>query len=558
MKPVAKTNDKGYFSVQLITLIFISIFFGVILHIYLPNIGGVGLELPLNIMSCFCIAFFIFIISIRTLKCEFIYFSKTSNLISSGLFILILLCLFSPFEYRYNAYLIAGWLFGALVFYQLLMQIKMSNFCFNFILLTLLIACVIESLIAMAQVFNLYPIIGLFYPPLSEGRPYGIFQQVNVFSSFICVGIASGFGLLSRLKKLSWLGRGFILISIILMSATIPLSQSLTGYLSLFLIVLSFFIFLVDERKNIIYLILAITIGVIIGYLVKGYLNISDMSENKLQTSHVRWVLWQHSLYLFSENFLWGSGVGSFESVFLERFGGGLLGTSGKTMSHPHNEILRWMVEGGLAGVIGILLVALGGIYLWLSSLKNRNVIYLITSLPIVVHMMTEFPLWLSTPHAVVLILLLRCADSQQNKYRVSKPVAVSLKSILAVFGLLSLVFLSLTLQAQQYLTHIEKTGQQAILSKNNVDRSEWNYLFLYDRYSYDLHMGYLLRYNETNDTHYLNLFNDWAEVYSRSHPDINVYFSRYLVLNALGQDVAARKTYEKAKWLFVNDGRFE
>ncbi len=175
---------------------------------------------------------------------------------------------------------------------------------------------------------------------------------------------------------------------------------------------LLFLFFAKYHRKYIFYSLISIVIGLIIGYGIKIGFNISDFSESKLQTSHIRWVLWQHSLYLFSENILFGTGVGSFESVFLERFGGGLLGTSERVISHPHNEILRWMVEGGVVGIAAILLVIIGSGYLLYSSLKIKIIImFLVIALPIVFHMMTEFPLWLSIPHGVVLILLIRCAD---------------------------------------------------------------------------------------------------------------------------------------------------
>ncbi len=39
------------------------------------------------------------------------------------------------------------------------------------------------------------------------------------------------------------------------------------------------------------------------------------------------------------------------------------------------------------------------------------------------------------------------------------------------------------TLQTQQYLTYIEKTGQQFLLSMNEPDYSEWKYYLINDRY---------------------------------------------------------------------------
>lgn len=531
---------------------FIAIFFGVISHIYLPNLGGSGLSLPFNIISGFFIALFIVIASVMQIKKTELYYSWSSNYITGGLIILIVLCFFTPEDYQYNAYLIAYWLLGMLFFYQLLMQINISEKVLKIIICSVLFAAVIESLYSIAQVFNFFPISG--------DRPYGVFQQVNVLSSFICVGIASAMGLFILMKNITGYAFVIIIVSLILMSAVLPLSQSLTGYLSLLLIAVVFYFLAKYHRKYISYSIIAIIFGLIVGYGIKIGFNIYDVSEHKLQTSHIRWVLWQHSLYLFSENIVFGTGVGSFESVFLERFGGGLLGGEERIISHPHNEVLRWMVEGGLVGTIAVLLICLGSGYLLYSSLKNRNnnYVFLVIALPIVFHMMTEFPLWLSIPHGVVLVLLLRCADIPTKKYQLNKVVGCFSKTIIVLSGLFSMVLLYFTLQTQQYLTYIEKTGQQYLLSMNETGYEKWKYYLIYDRYNLDLNMGYLLRYNQTQEPSYLNLFSSWAENYSRSYPDVNVYFSWILVLNELGEREKAKSVKEKAVFLFDNNEKFK
>ncbi|MCD2529362.1 Wzy polymerase domain-containing protein [Providencia huaxiensis] len=531
---------------------FVIIFFGIILHIYLPNMGGTGLSLPFNIISSFFIAFFIIVVNITQIKNSKLYYSKSSNYITLGLVLLLGLCFFSPEDYQLNAYLTAYWLLGALFFYQVLLQINISESVLKIIVCSVLFAAIIESLYSIAQVFKFFPISG--------DRPYGVFQQVNVLSSFICVGIASAIGMFILIRTITWYASTIIIVSLILMSTVLSLSQSLTGYLNLLLIVVVFYFFAKYHRKYIFYSVIAIVIGLIVGYGIKVAFNISDFSESKLQTSHIRWVLWQHSLYLFSENVLFGTGVGSFESVFLERFGGGLLETKVRGMSHPHNEILRWMVEGGLVGIAAILLVIIGGGYLLYSSLKNKNnnYVFLVIALPIVLHMMTEFPLWLSIPHGVVLILLIRCADIPTKKYHLNKVVGYCSKIVIALGGFLSMGLLYFTLQTQQYLTYIEKTGQQFLLSRNEPDYSEWKYYLIDDRYKLDLNMGYLLRYNETQDPYYLKLFSSWAESYSRSWLDVNVYFSWILVLNELGEREKAKSVKEKAIFLFDNNEKLE
>ncbi|QCJ71412.1 hypothetical protein C9446_17130 [Providencia heimbachae] len=548
-------HGNGYNS--WIVNLFVVIFLGVILHIYMPNLGGAGLSLPINIISCCSVALFIVVMSGSQLNKNNFHYSVASQWISIGLIILIVLCFLSPATYRYSAYLIAAWIVGALIFYCLLLQVNITEVGYEIILWSIIFSAIVESILAFLQVFDSLPLIRFSYPSLSGDRPYGIFQQVNVFSSFICIGVASALGLIIKLNNKSQNKKIMIGISLILMSSVLPLSQSLTGYLSLFLIVIAFFVFSKNNRKEITFLFLFVIIGLVIGYGIKIGLNISDVSETKLQTSHIRWVLWQHSLYLFSDHFFLGTGIGSFESVFLETYGGELMGIGRKTMSHPHNEILRWMVEGGIIGLIGILFIIIGGIHLSLSSIKNNNYIYLIIAFPIVFHIMTEFPLWLSTPHGVILMLLLRCADNPMKNYVFYKPLAIVLNSGIVIFGFCSMILLYMALQGQQYLTYIEKTGQQKIISMMKSDSNKWNYALIYDRYNYDLNMGNLLLYNENQDDNYLKSFDHWAEEYSKVYSDANVYFSWYLVLNELGEKEKAKEVHKKAKRFFVKDERF-
>ncbi|MEX6183402.1 hypothetical protein AB6G20_07745 [Providencia hangzhouensis] len=61
-----KDNKKERYPWVLLS--FVVIFFGIILHIYLPNMGGTGLSLPFNIISGFFIAFFIVVVSITQIK----------------------------------------------------------------------------------------------------------------------------------------------------------------------------------------------------------------------------------------------------------------------------------------------------------------------------------------------------------------------------------------------------------------------------------------------------------------------------------------------------------
>ncbi|MCB6146083.1 hypothetical protein LHK12_16690 [Providencia rettgeri] len=114
-----KIKDNKKESYPWVLLVFVVIFFGIILHIYLPNMGGTGLSLPFNIISGFFIAFFIVMISITQIKNLTLYYSKSSNYITIGLVLLLGLCFFAPENYQLNAYLTAYWLLGRCFFIKL-------------------------------------------------------------------------------------------------------------------------------------------------------------------------------------------------------------------------------------------------------------------------------------------------------------------------------------------------------------------------------------------------------------------------------------------------------
>jgi O-antigen polymerase len=76
-------------------------------------------------------------------------------------------------------------------------------------------------------------------------------------------------------------------------------------------------------------------------------------------------------------------------------------------VSHPHNEILLWMVEGGITAVVAILLVCLGTLLVLWQVGKTRSWAYLGLMLPLVLHMQVELPLYMSALDWFLLLVIL-------------------------------------------------------------------------------------------------------------------------------------------------------
>ncbi len=147
------------------------------------------------------------------------------------------------------------------------------------------------------------------------------------------------------------------------------------------------------------YSLLPLAIGMIAGALARHFLSV--VTINHLTTSRVRWTVLKASLALFAERPWTGWGVGSFAAVFLER--AGPLGLS--SISHPHNELALWLVEGGLVGLLGALCFMASGLWLWLYGNRWHRACP-VAALPVVIHMLTEYPVRQSTPHWLLLIFV--------------------------------------------------------------------------------------------------------------------------------------------------------
>ncbi len=102
----------------------------------------------------------------------------------------------------------------------------------------------------------------------------------------------------------------------------------------------------------------------------------------------------------------------------------------------------------------------------------------------------------------------------------------MTIRTSLALLTLIVIPLLGKTLHIQQQLTAIERQGEQWRLQAQ-VPPGGW---LLRSRYQFDIHMGYLQRYQQTKDERWLNAFRHWASRYVRVHPDPNVSFTRILI----------------------------
>ena len=188
-------------------------------------------------------------------------------------------------------------------------------------------------------------------------------------------------------------------------------------------------------------------VSLLLGALLAGSLSVQTPNgfEREVADPGYRITLYTVSFELFKARFLRGWGLGSFQSAYLEKQSklletNSTLETTQIALSHPHNELLFWGVEGGIVPVLVLIFIALFMTWLTWARGKTHNKIYWICALPIVLHTQTELPLYLSTPHLALLALFLAASNPQETKNRrlkesrIMMPIALTLALLTIVF----------------------------------------------------------------------------------------------------------------------------
>ncbi|MCL1028528.1 PglL family O-oligosaccharyltransferase [Serratia silvae] len=458
--------------------------------------------------------------------------------------------------------LVGGW-----VFYVSWMQYRPPYFARHWLFYAILLAAMFQALIALLQLTLPGTVPAWFDYPMKNGRPYGVFQQVNVLASFIASGLALALMLLllpdfSLTQPKAERGRRYALgLVLVLFPALLVWLQSRIGWLGggisgALLLWLGW-----RQAKKL--------TGIAIGLMLFGIaialifqINGGVETVEHAASNQARLMMLQDSLKMIVEKPWLGWGYGGFEYGFQHyRLAAGLSTLGFGVVRHPHNEILLWWVEGGMVTLAGMVILLCAGIRLfWLSwRKKGESLALAITLLPLLLHSQTEYPFILSSAHWAIFLLLLAQWDRQTDKaiecttfssvtpsfLRVVVPMASASMLIMASFGLYA--NLSLTAVERNHLANIQP-ARRAMEFDPWVNTERWHY---------DQQTHALLMYNQTRDPRLLENYTRWAQDYLARRIDKNVYAS-WLAIAQYQQDTATyRRLRQEAGALFPTDPRF-
>ncbi|MEW6163187.1 MAG: Wzy polymerase domain-containing protein [Nitrospirota bacterium] len=644
----------------------LSILFLLLMHIFIPNVGGVIAQ-PREFLI------WIGIFTIILLSVTNILRNKALVLPSYRTYILLFVALllsssiFNPIK-NIDMFVINALLLVAAVLLWLgLHQFNLKEREKETLLLIIFASVVIESIIGIMQFFGLYKYIPITPAP-EVGMVGGAFQQKNLFASWMAIGLIISLYFITTdrfknyhktfMSKIGTKANGNVIArdesflachceavedsrsNLKTGSEQAPQSQKARflatlgmtggGIKVLFLscvALLSLSLIIAGSRTGLIGTGLAMTViftphlckgagftSRVRQYLKKGahggnavspmllawlmvffigtaggysLLSVKDkLGIEKLTVKQIEWfsdikqpsyvhriLMCKTSFEMLKEKPIFGQGFSNFGSLYMYHQAKVVKSEPeykkliGNYTSHPHNEIFRIMAESGIAGILAILIAVAGFVRMLYKLGLQRAGLYTAILMPLLAHMMFEYPLELSTSHYLVFLIFLYMATShfvEEKRLNLRKSAAVltifvSLIMYICVSGYTMKTFYDYMNMVIYYKEHEEGKTPSEINIKgaaNNIYLQNWA------RPMYMSIKAEDAAKDVAKNIDFLNDFLKWSSLEKQRQPLKMVFYNDAVVLYSMGiyfkQLVyfdEAMKTVEEGMSLYPNDG---
>lgn len=530
-------------------------------HVFIHHLGGVGLDLPFNAITWIFIGS-IFIVGSRVLQPKLVS-SELGWCILIGALLLWVPMLYSATigaehssEARWQALpRLLGLSIGVL-FYWLLQQCRFNGQQRYFVLCLLLGLITVQISFGLVQFF-LLPADNWFNFNTRVRLPYGIFMQRNVMSSLVGSGVLLALYLLISHTQRSWqwwlwcslvAGAGMILV--VLLQSRAGLYSLLAG-LALLLPVCWRRLQTPIQRSVLFVLMLG---GAIIGMWILMHFDAHRRVLATYGELGVRYEIWRTTLNLVSQHLWQGIGYGYFEPAYyaeavrLQDATGVAFSMVGN-LHHPHHELLLWWVEGGL---IALLAWGIWGWALWRVAARliiSERLALVALSLPLLAHIMSEYPVGHSATHWLWLLILLWYFDSMVMRPHQARPLGRRLVNLapwllLVARGLLVLVggalviYMSAGLQTAYQLTQYERGN----FTEPSRLTAVWNPWFWADRQALYHHSIVLKQGIAQDNPQLIGEYLAWSTPMIARLPRATLLHNHLVALQSLGETQAAQQ----------------
>ncbi|WP_409420417.1 Wzy polymerase domain-containing protein [Pseudaeromonas sp. ZJS20] len=531
------------------------------MHFFMHNPGGSGFYLPFNMVGWLFAALLIGVGLWHVTLSHKLVLSANQGWLWAG-FLVLCIPLFTHPDVPLDAGMprLLG-IAGGLLLLFALTQLRLTASQRLLMFYLLLGAVAVEALFGLVQYFWLTPGNWIGYNTLTN-RPYGIFQKDSVLSSFVALGATLALFLSlwdpqagSGWRR--WLCHGVLFAAGLLL--VVIQSRSGQGGLLLSALILFPLLFVFDKRRAL-WALAALLLGLLAGAISFAILSTGRGLASYVGTMDYRLLYWRHCLDLFWQQPWLGVGYGKFESAFVTSYYASPSGDTGKTLieqnlDHPHNELLYWLVEGGLVALLGLGLAALGWLRMLWSQDKCRALALLALPLPLLFHAMVEYPFYHSVAHWFALIWLLWFTDAERAQSKVL-PLRnwLLLRALALLIPLLTVPYMLTGLQTAYLVTKFERGGlKEPALLEQVINPLPW-----YSRFMYDVMTVRLMYGLQSNHPDELKAYVDWAKDFVSLMPRANVYNNLAMALHRLNRPDEALQWRAEGQRLFPADPLFQ
>lgn len=539
---------------------------------YHPNVGGLGVHVPNNIT--------VWMIAIAIIWYSFYLIFKQQIIVVPGYvgFIITFPILITLSSFVTGIEQPLHWLFrllfiwGGLAFFLALFQHGLKQGRLDRILFIIVGSALLQALVGVAQLF-LQVDMPFWLPKASGGVLSGLFQQINNQTTYQVTAILIAIFLITRpflLLGNSWM-RLVIIISVASASFLIAMSGSrvgaLTLILGLFIIIPVLWQRLRKHKRLSVLTAFAFLIGLGLGIVAdnsSGNKNVIDktVAMQSGYSGSARLGIYSVSYELIKQQPVFGHGIGSFPRVwqyakpdFYQSYPDAVL--PNKFINHPHNEIMFWLVEGGLVAGVGLVAVALGVILMLKRVGWRRGGAYAAILAPIMLHTQVELPFYTSSLHwfSILLItfilfssvghktIILTNVQRTRGCFLVSSSVALLASFLLIHTAISNREFLA----ASQSDYWSENTFTHSFLNPLVQEHAEWVVM-----------RALVSQGLQARDLRKLNIYREWSKETLITNPDKELFEKLIQTDLMMGKNEEACDYLRLGAALYPNENAFK